>query len=114
MFPITIKRTQHRLNPNPRRVLAKPYLPGEEILLSGPSRAQQLMDRIMAIPESEVVAHTAEVMLRFEHRHHDFTQTLRRHFALMKAYVADEGSLSDSRKLLIGAYFTHEYAVEAA
>src|SRR5688500_1332019 len=103
MTTISIKRTQHRLLPNSRRVLAKPYLPGEEILLSGPSRAQQLMDRIMAIPESEVVALNAEVMLRFDQRHHDFALTLQRHFELMRAYIPDPAALSTARKLLIGA-----------
>ena len=72
------------------------------------------MDRILAIPESEVRALNADVMQRFEQRHHDFAQTLERHFALMAAYIPTGAALSSARKLLIGAYFTHEYAVEAA
>ena len=35
-----------------RRVLAKPYLPGEEALLPGESRAHLLMARVLAIPGS--------------------------------------------------------------
>jgi predicted GH43/DUF377 family glycosyl hydrolase len=114
MNVIPIQRTQHRLYADARSVMAKPYLPGEEILLSGPSRAQQLMDRILAIPESEVSALNAEVMQRFTQRHHDFEGTLTRHFALMEGYVPARTTLTAARKLLIGAYFTHEYAVEAA
>jgi predicted GH43/DUF377 family glycosyl hydrolase len=114
MKPISITRSHHRLLANPKRVLAKPYLPGEEILLSGPSRAHQLMERILSIPEAEVSALQAEVMQRFEQRHHDFREMLARHFALMVAYIPDPDALSMERKLLIGAYFTHEYAVEAA
>ena len=34
--PSAITRTRHRLLPDARRVLAKPYLPGEETLLPGP------------------------------------------------------------------------------
>ncbi len=54
MKPIPIKRTQHRLLPDARRVLAKPYLPGEEAILPGESRAHLLMARILAIPEEDV------------------------------------------------------------
>jgi len=39
------------LLPDARRVLAKPYLPGEELLLPGVSRAAQLVERILAIPD---------------------------------------------------------------
>ena len=40
-----------------RRVIAKPYLPGEEIGPGGgPSRAHLLMARILAIPEDQIGA----------------------------------------------------------
>jgi hypothetical protein len=56
MPPIRIERTRHRLLHDARRVLAKPYLPGEEAILPGESRAQLLMTRVLAIPEEEVRA----------------------------------------------------------
>jgi predicted GH43/DUF377 family glycosyl hydrolase len=114
MKSIQIKRTRHRLLPDGRRVLAKPYLPGEELLVAGTSRASLLMARILAIPESHVKALNAEVMQRFEQRHHGFDQTLERHFDMVAAHVPTGTTVSDERRLLIGAYFTHEYAVEAA
>ncbi|MEY4583096.1 MAG: hypothetical protein RL701_7799 [Pseudomonadota bacterium] len=114
MKPISIKRSQHRLVPDSRRVLAKPYLPGEEILLPGQSRAQLLMARVLAIPESQVKALNAEILKNFESRHPGFEQILERHYDLVAHHAPSGVRISPERQQLIGAYFTHEYAVEAA
>ena len=114
MTSLAVTRTRHRLLPDPRRVLAKPYLPGEETLLPGPSRAQLLMARILAIPEAEVAALNAAIMQRFDGRHRHFREMLERQFDALVAHVPDPAAVSADRRLLIGAYFTHEFAVEAA
>jgi len=114
MKTIPIKRTRHRLFPDARRVLAKPYLPGEELLSPGVSRAYLLLQRILAIPESKVRGLCAEIMERFEHRHDDFAQTLELHYEQVAHLIPEGARVSAERRALIGAYFTHEYAVEAA
>jgi len=114
MKPIQIKRTRHRLLPDARRVLAKPYLPGEETLLPGLSRAHLLMARILAIPEAQVHSLNAEILRLFEERHHGFSQLLERQFDMISQHLPAGPEPSAARRLLIGAYFTHEYAVEAA
>jgi predicted GH43/DUF377 family glycosyl hydrolase len=108
-----ITRTLHRLLHDPRRVIAKPYLPGEEIAPGGPPRAALLMQRVLAIPEAEVTRMLARVLRDFRERHRDFEQLLERHFALV-AHHAPDATLSRERRLLIGAYFTNEYSVEGA
>jgi predicted GH43/DUF377 family glycosyl hydrolase len=114
MTSVRIERTRLRLLPDVRRVLAKPFLPGEETLLPGPSRANLLMTRILAIPEAHVSALNAEILQRFGSRHRGFSQMLERQFDALARYIPDAASVSAARRLLIGAYFTHEYAVEAA
>jgi predicted GH43/DUF377 family glycosyl hydrolase len=114
MKTIQIKRTQHRILLDARRVLAKPFVPGEETLAPGPSRASLLVARIMAVPESSVADLNADITRRFEGRHHGFNQTLERHFDLVSHHIPEGVHVSDERRLLIGAYFTHEFAVEAA
>lgn len=114
MKPVAVTRSRHRLVADARRVLAKPYLPGEETLLPNQSRAQLLMERILAIPEVEVAALNATIMERFNARHRHFEQMLGRQFDALAAYVPNPSAMSAERRLLIGAYFTHEYAVEAA
>jgi predicted GH43/DUF377 family glycosyl hydrolase len=100
--------------PDATRVLAKPFLPGEEILLPGQSRAHLLMRRILAIPEARVAELNAEILQRFGGRHRDFTQILDRQFEAVADYIHSAVRISAARRLLIGAYFTHEYSIEAA
>jgi predicted GH43/DUF377 family glycosyl hydrolase len=114
MAGIPLARSAHRLRPDPRRVLARPYSPGEEVLANGVSRAGQLMERVLRIPEEHVGALLAEVSARFAHRHQAFEDVLEKHFALVAHLVASTVPLSRERRLLIGAYFTCEYSVEAA
>ena len=114
MSPIRIERTRHRLLHDARRVLAKPYLPGEEAILPGESRAQLLMTRVLAIPDEKVLALNADIARRFAGRHHDLNRILDRHFDAVAHHVPDAATLSVERRRLIGAYFTHEYSIEAA
>jgi predicted GH43/DUF377 family glycosyl hydrolase len=112
--PQFVRRTSHRIEHDPRRVIAKPYLPGEEIAPgSAPSRAAQLMERILAIPDVEVAGLLEQTLASFSGRHRRFEQLLEQNFELVSRY-ADGGPLSRERRLLVGAYFTHEYSVEGA
>jgi predicted GH43/DUF377 family glycosyl hydrolase len=111
---LAVTRTTHRLRPDPRRVLAKPFLPGEEIVPCGPSRATLLMDRILDLPEPEVISALESVMTSFSSRHEEFEQILERHFERVAHGIASGTRLTRERRLLIGAYCTHEYSVEAA
>lgn len=114
MPSITVTRTSHRLLPDARRVLARPYSLGEEVALQGPSRTAQLVARILAIPEAEVGGLVADILASFAQRHRAYHEILEQHFQLVARHIASGLPLSRERRLLIGAYFTHEYSVEAA
>ena len=115
MTRVAVKRTEHRLAPDVRRVIAKPYLPGEEIAGGLPSRSALLMERVLAIPESQVPSLVDEIVAGFSSRHGDFEALLERHFDQVAHHVGpNAGPVSRQRRLLIGAYFTHEYSIEAA
>lgn len=51
---------------------------------------------------------------RFSLRHADLAALFEAHFAAVAHQLADADELSPERRLLIGAYFTHEYSIEAA
>jgi len=95
-------------------VIAKPYLPGQEVTPGGESRTPPLMARLLGIPEPEVGEVLAQVMARFAHRHQEFEKILEGHFERVERYLPPATVLTRARRLLIGAYFTHEYSVEAA
>ena len=108
-----IRRTAHLLRHDPSRVIAKPYLPGEEIFTDTATRAGLLMTRILALSDDQVTAVLERTLRLFGQRHRHFEALLERHFALVSRSVADM-TLTRERRLLIGAYFTNEYSVEGA
>ncbi len=115
MQKLSIERTAHRFLPDPRRVIAKPHLPGEEIFFpDGRSRVKVVLERILAIPESDVSTIVSEVLAGFGHRHREFTRVLQEHFELVARHLEPGVMLTEDRRLLVGAYFTNEYSIEAA
>ena len=112
--PIEVRHSIHRLRPDPGRVIAKLFVPGQEGLIEGESRAQSVIDRILALDEDQATAALDEVGALFADRHHDLPGVLTEHFGLAIRHVALPAGLSSTRQQLIGAYFTQEYAVEAA
>ena len=111
---LRVTRTQHRLLPDPQRVLLRPYLPGEESFVKGRSRVKLVLDRILALPEGEVPAAREAIRASFSSRHRDLESVLEDHFRLVSRHIEDPERLSPERELLIGAYFTHEYSIEGA
>ena len=99
--------------PDPGRVITKLFVPGEETPETR-SRAAALIGRVLALPDSAVAAVLAGVLAGFSDRHHDFTGTLERAASIMSHRIVAPDALSPPRRLLLGAYFTHEYAIEAA
>ncbi len=63
---------------------------------------------------AEVATTLAATHERFAQRHRDLDATLERNCATVTALIDDAHTLSPEHRLLVGAYFTHEYAIEAA
>jgi predicted GH43/DUF377 family glycosyl hydrolase len=106
-------RVQAGLLPDPARVVARLFLPGEE-LHRGHSRASQVVARVMSLAEDEVERLAAGLLRDFGDRHQDYKELLRRHAAIVSAHIEEAGELTAARTLLLGATFTAEYATEAA
>jgi predicted GH43/DUF377 family glycosyl hydrolase len=112
--PVPVIRTDHRLQADPSRVITQPFVPGEEILAEGESRVDVVMGRIMSMSEAEVHETLEQTLASFEHRHRNLAETLEQNFALVAHHLSHPGQLSRERRLLMGAYFTHEYSIEGA
>lgn len=107
--PVPVIRTDVELRPDARRVIVKPFLPSEQIFPDG-----GLLRRVIDLTEEEVAASLAEVIARFEGRHRDLTAILESHFRYVAAEAGELPEMSPDRRLLIGAYYTHEFSIEAA
>ena len=107
-------RTGHRLRPDPSRVIARLFVPGQELLAGSESRASVVVGRILALDESEVESALTDVMHRFGRRHRGLPEIFNLHADRISNRIVGNVALSDSRRQLLGATFTHEFAVEAA
>ncbi len=101
------------LRPDPARVVARLFLPGEE-MHGADSRASQVVDRVMSLAEDEVQELAAGLLRDFGSRHHNYRALLRRHASIVSAHIKDARELTAARTLLLGASFTAEYATEGA
>ena len=101
------------MQPDDRRVVIKLFVPGEDAQLVQ-NRASGLIERILQLEEEETVRLLDDVLARFSGRHHDVLSVFQHHYDLVSHRVPAEIELSPSARTLIGAYFSHEFSVEAA
>ena len=109
-----IARTHHRLRPDASRILSRLFVPGLETLIHGQSRAMAVLDRVLEMTEDEVDGTLAETVARFSARYRDLGETLEQNFWRVAPRLGSHIRLGRARRHLIGAYFTQEYALEAA
>jgi predicted GH43/DUF377 family glycosyl hydrolase len=112
--PRLVRRGTAVLRPDPARVVAQLFLPGQEILTRGISRADAVIQRVLAMTDTEVAETLTATLSRFADRHHDLRATLAENFALLAHRVPTGSDASADQRDLIGAYFTQEYSVESA
>jgi len=110
---ITAHRSEQELRPDPGRVIARIFLPGEE-LPNTPSRAGAVVERVLALPENECEALVAAMLEDFADRHRDYEGILAAHAAMVSVHLGRSRALTPARTLLLGASFTAEFALEGA
>nr|WP_211247212.1 glycoside hydrolase family 130 protein [Cryptosporangium arvum] len=108
-----LHRTDAGLRPDPSRVVARLFLPGEE-LPRVRSRVGAVVTRVLALPDDEVEQITADLLSDYSTRHRGYRAMLVEHAAVVRSHIGRDVELSDDRTLLLGAAFTAEFAVEGA
>ncbi|MGH1435766.1 MAG: glycoside hydrolase family 130 protein [Lewinella sp.] len=102
----TIKRTKIRLYANPQRVLAR-YLN-----IGNAARIAPVADYIRSLPAAAAAEQLENLYQEFGERHADLPGIFRKNYERVTQYVPP---LADAPKqVLLGAYFTNEYSIEAA
>jgi predicted GH43/DUF377 family glycosyl hydrolase len=103
-----LKRTNILIKPNNARVLVRPFE------FTDPQRAFRIVARIMALPDAEVDRLTGDLFTEFHARHQKARQFMLHRFEYARQFLLTDSPVSENRQLLIGAYFTQEYALESA
>ena len=103
-----VKRTGIVLKPSNSRVVIRPFeIPSE-------NRVEKIIARVASLSDSEVETNLDKVMSDFRDRHQRTREFLFHRFDQVRRFLITDQPVTDSRKLLIGSYFTNEYALESA
>jgi predicted GH43/DUF377 family glycosyl hydrolase len=103
-----VRRTSAILSPNPRRVLVRPLRASSE------QQTRNIVGRVMALSTADVARELARTLQQFEGRHARLEEFLLTRCRQLQPYLTESPPLSPDRQLLLGAYFSQEYAIESA
>lgn len=103
------------LKPDPSRTVVRPFEPGyPKGFDTGRTRTDETVELIMSLDEEELQRQLIGVTASLNENHRDVDATLLRRFGEMDDRIPSAASYSPERQRLIGAYFSQEYAYEAA
>ena len=109
---LTVNRKAVKFMPDPKRVIARFFMPGLE------DRAQSIIRRILSLPDDRCLQLFNDVLRNFSKRHRNISKIFENNYQNVEHLLVDIGvepeTLTGEQKLLIGSYFTHEYSIEAA
>ena len=105
--PIEVTQLPHRIEPDPSRVIPR-FFGADE------AKTRRTIERVMSLSAEQVTTILRDLERDFSAQHSDITAVWREHFERVKDSVPQVATLNEECRLLIGTYFTMEYAIEAA
>ncbi len=112
-----LNRQALHLRPDPARVIVRPFKPATEPRDLNPTdktRANHIVERVLALDSEAVASQLADVLENFQGRHRNLLETFETRADEMEEALAAHGSFSKVQRQLIGAYFLNEYSFEAS
>jgi predicted GH43/DUF377 family glycosyl hydrolase len=106
--PLQVRRRPDRFVSDDRRVITR-FLD-----LGSPNRIRSVLSRLTQLSDDDAADLLDSVMYDFSTRHRDIGSALRNSFREVAGYLEDPNALSQTRQMLIGAFFTMEYSIESA
>ena len=112
---LTVKRKPNRFYPDSKRVITRFFVSD---ISSNSDRTRSVIQNVINMSDDDVDLALNQILRDFSKRHRNITKTFENHFDNVRNVVKKVNggleSLSLKRKLLIGSYFTMEYAIESA
>ncbi len=112
-----LNRQALHLRPDPARVIVRPFKPATEPRDLNPTdktRANHIVDRVLALDSEAAANQLADVLENFQGRHRNLLETFESRADEMEEALAAHGTFSKIQRQLIGAYFLNEYSFEAS
>lgn len=107
MSPVQLHRQGVTLVPESGRVILRPFIPS-------PPQIASILGRALALSEAVTRERLETMLVEFDHRHFDLEAVLLANYERVAGQVTTELPLSRARRMLIGALFSGEYALESA
>ena len=108
---ITVNRKNIKFSPDPARVIGRFCNYSKE-------QSKNIILNVLAMSDSEVYTVLSQVLRGYSRRHRNISQILEAHFAKLNGIFNELGikplKINQSRRTLIGSYFTMEYSIESA
>lgn len=105
--PLSIKRLPLRLTPDSRRTITRFFWPGQE-------RAVRIISRVKSLTDNEIAVLLERIIDEFSDVNPGLEEILLEHYERV-IHQTDLGFDKDLEiRMLIGAYFSMEYAFESA
>ncbi len=104
---VPVSRLPLHLNPDPSRVISRLFSPGD------PKRTREIIGRIEAFPEEQVKELLSGLKQNFRRQHADLVDIFAENYAAICKVIDAPPSGSRDRQLLVGAFFTMDYALES-
>jgi predicted GH43/DUF377 family glycosyl hydrolase len=105
------------LRPDPARVVVRPFKPAVEPRDLNPTdktRANHIVDRVLALDAETAAQQLADVLENFQGRHRNLLATFEARAEEMEDALAAHADFTRAQRQLVGAYFLHEYSFEAS
>ena len=106
--PLEVVRLPLRLTCNAERTITRFFWPG------GEDRARRIIDRVHRMDAEEAATLLAQTVGEFRLDHPNLDGVLTEHYEEAARRAGINDALDKDQRLLIGAYFTMEYAFESA
>jgi predicted GH43/DUF377 family glycosyl hydrolase len=112
-----LNRQALHLRPDPARVVVRPFKPAVEprdLNHTDKTRANHIVDRVLALDAETAAQQLADVLENFQGRHRNLLRTFEARADDMEEAFATHDVFTQAQRQLVGAYFLHEYSFEAA
>jgi predicted GH43/DUF377 family glycosyl hydrolase len=111
---LELKRSEHRIEPDAGRLVARPFLPGAVNFGGDDRRLALIVERVLALAPEAQKRLLAEARQRATGRFRDIESDWMRHFDIAAERVPTLAATNETElRLLIGSYLTLGYAYEA-
>ena len=105
--PLVVKRLPERLTADAAMTITR-------LFWAGPERARKIIDRVAGLSDEQTTSLLEATHRDFAHLHNGLDDIFLAHYEQVGERVKMPENVTSQRKLLIGAYFTLEYAFASA